>query len=151
MQTNKVNLTYQQFFGLTQYSAVFCVPSGNKKSRFRLEIRILLSFASLLSGATRNRNLFPSGWMSFFYKSYSTVISSVCSTNDLLRSAQGYVKVSKGKGSELLWTFIIIIFQFFDFLIKITFQQIHFTLAIDGKLLFCLLNRLFMRNISFAN
>jgi hypothetical protein len=33
----------------------FCVLGENKKSRFRLEIRILLSFAFLQSGATRNR------------------------------------------------------------------------------------------------
>ena len=33
----------------------FCVSREKKKSRFRLEIRILLSFAFLLSGATRNR------------------------------------------------------------------------------------------------
>jgi hypothetical protein len=39
----------------------FCVLGEIKKSRFRLEIRILLSFAFLQSGATRNRNLFPSG------------------------------------------------------------------------------------------
>ncbi|WP_347297001.1 hypothetical protein, partial [uncultured Bacteroides sp.] len=37
------------------YFAAFCVPPENKKSRFRLEIRILLSFAFLQSGATRNR------------------------------------------------------------------------------------------------
>lgn len=64
--------------------------------------RASLSWYSLLRGATRNRNLFPSGWISFFSKSYSTVISSDCSTNDLLRSAQGCVKVSKCKGGELL-------------------------------------------------
>ena len=40
---------------LSQYFAVFCVSGENKKSRFRLEIRILLSFAFLQSGATRNR------------------------------------------------------------------------------------------------
>ena len=43
------------------HSAVFCVSGENKKSRFRLEIRILLSFAFLQSGATRNRNLTISG------------------------------------------------------------------------------------------
>ena len=32
----------------------FCVLGENKKSRFRLEIRILLSFAFLQSGATSN-------------------------------------------------------------------------------------------------
>lgn len=122
-------------------------PGGVWMNRRSLTLWELATFC----GATRNRNLFPSGWMSLFSKSYSIVISSDCSTNDLRCFAQGCVKVSKCKGSELLWTFIIIIFQFFDFLIKITFQQIHFTLAIDGKLLFCLLNRLFMRNISFAN
>ena len=37
------------------YSAVFCVPPRNKKSRFRLEIRILLLVAFLQSGATSNR------------------------------------------------------------------------------------------------
>ena len=35
----------------------FCVLGENKKSRFRLEIRILLSFAFLQSGATSNRKL----------------------------------------------------------------------------------------------
>ena len=64
--------------------------------------RASLSWYSLLRGATRNRNLFPSGWISLLSKSDSTVISSDCSTNDLLRSAQGCVKVSKCKGGELL-------------------------------------------------
>ena len=44
-----------QIVTLIQYFAVFCVPGENKKSRFRLEIRILLLFAFLQSGATRNR------------------------------------------------------------------------------------------------
>ena len=42
-------------FYVDPYFAVFCVSGENKKSRFRLEIRILLSFAFLQSGATRNR------------------------------------------------------------------------------------------------
>ena len=87
MQTNRVNLTYQQFFGLTQYSAVFCVLSENKKSRFRLEIRILLSFAFLLSGATRNRDKFTSGCISLLFRIALTAISSYCSTAGLLHSA----------------------------------------------------------------
>ena len=37
------------------YSALFCVLWENKNSRFRLEIRSLLLFAFLQSGATRNR------------------------------------------------------------------------------------------------
>ena len=37
------------------YSALFCVLRENKNSRFRLEIRSLLLFAFLQSGATRNR------------------------------------------------------------------------------------------------
>ena len=37
------------------YSALFCVLRENKDSRFRLEIRSLLLFAFLQSGATRNR------------------------------------------------------------------------------------------------
>lgn len=64
--------------------------------------RASLSWYSLLRGATRNRNLFPSGWISLLSKSDSTVISSDYSTNDLLRSAQGCVKVSKCKGGESL-------------------------------------------------
>ena len=49
------NIRIPQVFTLIQYFAVFCVPGENKKSRFRLEIRISLSFAFLQSGATRNR------------------------------------------------------------------------------------------------
>ena len=50
-----LNQRIPQIFTLIPYFAVFCVLVGNKKSRFRLEIRILLSFAFLQSGATRNR------------------------------------------------------------------------------------------------
>ena len=37
------------------YSALFCILRENKNSRLRLEIRSLLLFAFLQSGATRNR------------------------------------------------------------------------------------------------
>ena len=43
---------------ISDWAVIFCRflrPLGKQKSRFRLEIRILLSFAFLLSGATRNR------------------------------------------------------------------------------------------------
>ena len=91
------------------WTALFCVFGENKKSRFSLKIRILRCFAFLCCGATRNRNLFPNSWISLLSKSNSTVISSVCSTSDLRCSAQGCVKVSKGKGSELVWTIVILV------------------------------------------
>ena len=85
--------------------AVFCVLGENKKSRFRLEIRILLSFAFLQSGATRNRNLMISGWISLMYILAKEVISRYCSTGFLQ-----YFAVSCGvdflllyKGNALFW------------------------------------------------
>ena len=52
-------LFYSTSFGGAYWSSMiiagFCVLWENKKSWFRLEIRILLSFAFLQSGATRNR------------------------------------------------------------------------------------------------
>ena len=44
-----------RLFGLTPYSALFCILRENKSSRFLLEIRSLLLFAFLQSGTTRNR------------------------------------------------------------------------------------------------
>lgn len=42
----------------TQIFCRFCVLRGNKKSRFRWEIRILLLFAFLLCGATEKKTYF---------------------------------------------------------------------------------------------
>ena len=53
----------------------FACLEKNKKSRFRLEIRILLSFAFLQSGATRNR------MFKFKILNYSTLISLEKSPN----------------------------------------------------------------------
>lgn len=75
---------------------------GKKRT---LELSLIQGFSKiekLFGGATRNRNLFPSGWISLLSKSYSTVISSYCSTNDLRCSAQGCVKVSEYKDSEFV-------------------------------------------------
>ena len=41
--------------------------------------------------------------------------------------------------------------QLLYFFIKIAFQHFHFTFAINGKLLFCLLNRLLMGYAPFVN
>ena len=68
------NFRIPQVFTLIPDFAVFCVP-GEKKSRFRLEIRILLSFAFLRGGATRNRI------SKFKILNYSTLISLEKSPN----------------------------------------------------------------------
>ena len=58
------------------YSALFCVLRENKNSRFRLEIGSLPLIAFLQSGATRNRNLTISGWISLMYLLAKEVIST---------------------------------------------------------------------------
>ena len=78
----------------------FFASSRKTKSWFRLEIRILLSFAFLWSGATRHRTIDSSSWISLIYFSASSRISRYCSTVRLLRSAYRYSWCS---GSELVW------------------------------------------------
>ena len=68
-------------------------------------------------GATRKRNLFPSGRISLLSKSDSTVISSVCSTNDLRCSAQGCVKISLAK---IVNYFELLSLLSFNFLISLS-------------------------------
>ena len=87
------------------YSALFCVLQENKNSRFRLEIRSLLLIAFLQSGATRNRNITISDWISLMYLLAKEVISRYCSTGFLQ-----YFAVSCGvdflllyKGNSLFW------------------------------------------------
>ena len=71
-----LNQRIPQIFTLIPYFAVFCVLVGNKKSRFRLEIRILLSFAFLQSGATRNRTGDTRIFSPLLYQlSYGTIVS----------------------------------------------------------------------------
>lgn len=70
-----------------------------------LKFRDLHRFAFLKSGATRNRNLTISGWISLMYLLAKEVISRYCSTGSLL-----YFAVSCGvdflllyKGNALFW------------------------------------------------
>ena len=70
------NFRIPQVFTLIPDFAVFCVLGENKKSRFRLEIRILPSFAFLRSGATRNRTGDTRIFSPLLYQlSYGTVVS----------------------------------------------------------------------------
>ena len=80
------------------------VSQENKKSWFRLGIRILLSFAFLQSGATRNRNLNLSSSISSLWGIANSAISSYRSTAKLPHSAHrgsGWFLV--GKGTTFGW------------------------------------------------